>query len=80
MAVRIVDAHFLAALKQIPASLYESAMIDGANRWVRFSKITLPMLTPVVLFNLILQVINGFRAFTESFIITQGGPMDSTLF
>ncbi|GIP14140.1 sugar ABC transporter permease [Paenibacillus macerans] len=71
---------FLAALKQIPASLYESAMIDGANRWVRFSKITLPMLTPVVLFNLILQVINGFRAFTESFIITQGGPMDSTLF
>jgi multiple sugar transport system permease protein len=71
---------FLAALKQIPISLYESAMIDGANRWIQFRKITLPMLTPVILFNLILQIINGFRAFTESFIVTQGGPMDSTLF
>lgn len=71
---------FLAALKQIPASLYESSMIDGANPLMRFIKITIPMLTPVILFNLILQVINSFRAFTEGYIITQGGPMDSTLF
>lgn len=71
---------FLAALKQIPGSLYESAMIDGASPWVRFVRITIPMLTPVIFFNLILQIINSFRAFTESFVITQGGPMDSTLF
>jgi multiple sugar transport system permease protein len=71
---------FLAALKQIPRSLYESSMIDGANATRRFFKITLPMLTPVIFFNLILQIINSFKAFTESFIITQGGPMDSTLF
>lgn len=70
---------FLAALKQIPSSMYESAIIDGANRWNCFTKITLPMLTPVIFFNLVLQTINAFRAFTESFIITQGGPMDSTL-
>ncbi len=71
---------FLAGLKQIPVSLYESAVIDGANGWVRFIRITIPMLTPIIFFNLILQIINGFRAFTEGFIITQGGPMDSTLF
>ncbi len=70
---------FLAALKQIPENLYESAMIDGANRWKKFTKVTLPMLTPIIFFNLVLQTINGFRAFTESFIITQGGPLDNTL-
>ncbi|SFM11603.1 multiple sugar transport system permease protein [Gracilibacillus orientalis] len=71
---------FLAALKQIPNSLYESSSIDGANSWVNFTRITIPMLTPVIFFNLILQSINGFRVFTEGFIITEGGPMDSTLF
>lgn len=71
---------FLAALKQIPKSLYESANIDGANGWIQFTKITIPMLSPVIFFNLILQIINSFKAFTESFIITQGGPMNSTLF
>lgn len=70
---------FLAALKQIPPSLYESALIDGAGRVRRFFKITLPMLTPVLFFNLILQIINGFRVFTESYIITDGGPLDATL-
>ena len=70
---------FLAALKQISESLYESAMIDGANGWQKFTRITLPMLTPIIFFNLVLQTINGFRAFTESFIVTQGGPLDSTL-
>ena len=63
---------FLAALKQISESLYESAMIDGANGWQKFTRITLPMLTPIIFFNLVLQTINGFRAFTESFIVTQG--------
>jgi multiple sugar transport system permease protein len=70
---------FLAALKQIPESLYESAMIDGANSWNKFTRITLPMLTPIIFFNLVLQTINGFKAFTESYIVTQGGPLDNTL-
>lgn len=70
---------FLSALKQIPGSLYESAMVDGAKPSTTFFKITLPMLTPTIFFNLILQIINGFRVFTESYIITDGGPMDSTL-
>lgn len=70
---------FLSALKQVPFSLYESAMIDGASYWKRFLKITLPMLTPTIFFNLILQIVNGFRVFTESYIITDGGPLNSTL-
>lgn len=63
---------FLAALKQIPGSLYESAMVDGAKQWTMFWKITLPMLTPTIFFNLILQIVNGFRVFTESYVITDG--------
>lgn len=70
---------FLSALKQIPVSLYESAMVDGARSWKVFTKITFPMLTPTIFFNLILQIINGFRVFTESYVITGGGPLDSTL-
>ncbi len=70
---------FLAALKQIPSSLYESAMVDGAKKLRIFFKITLPMLTPTIFFNLILQMVNGFRVFTESYVITDGGPLDSTL-
>ncbi len=70
---------FLAALKQIPQSLYESARVDGAKPWRIFVKITLPMLTPTIFFNLILQIVNGFRVFTESYVITDGGPLNSTL-
>lgn len=70
---------FLSALKQIPYSLYESAMVDGARPSYTFFRITLPMLTPTIFFNLILQIINGFRVFTESYVITDGGPLDSTL-
>ena len=70
---------FLSALKQIPFTLYESAMVDGARPSYTFFKITLPMLTPTIFFNLILQIINGFRVFTESYVITDGGPLDSTL-
>lgn len=70
---------FLSALKQIPGSLYESAMVDGAKPAKIFFRITMPMLTPTIFFNLILQIINGFRVFTESYIITNGGPLDSTL-
>lgn len=70
---------FLSGLKQIPVSLYEAATVDGANGIQRFFKITLPMLTPTIFFNLINQLINGFMAFTQSYIITQGKPRDSTL-
>ena len=70
---------FLSALKQILFALYESAMVDGAKPAYTFVKITLPMLTPTIFFNLILQIINGFRVFTESYVITDGGPLDSTL-
>ena len=71
---------FLSALKQIPTSLYEAAEIDGANKVRTFFKITLPLLTPTIFFNLVMQMINGFLAFTQCYIITQGKPMKSTLF
>ncbi|MDL2400359.1 carbohydrate ABC transporter permease [Rhizobium mayense] len=73
---------FLAGLKQIPKELYEAAVVDGAGRWQQFRMITVPMLTPVIFFNLILQIINSFQAFTPAFIVSggTGGPLDSTLF
>ncbi|RHP33532.1 carbohydrate ABC transporter permease [Lachnotalea sp. AF33-28] len=71
---------FLAGLKQIPAYLYEAATVDGAGAITKFFKVTLPMLTPTIFFNLINQLINGFMAFTQSFIITEGKPQNSTLF
>ena len=71
---------FLSALKQIPKSLYEAADVDGANKVTKFFRVTLPLLTPTIFFNLVMQMINGFLAFTQSLIITQGKPMDTTLF
>lgn len=71
---------FLSGLKQINKTLYESANVEGANWFQKFFKITLPMLTPTIFFNLINQLINGFMAFTQSYIITQGKPRNSTLF
>lgn len=72
---------FLAGLKQIPDSLYESASIDGASRWHNIRYITLPMLTPVILFNLVMQMISGFLIFAQAFIVSHGtgAPMDSLL-
>jgi len=73
---------FLAGLRQIPPDVYEAASIDGANKVQQFLKITLPLLTPVVFFNFIVQTIDAFKAFTPAFIISEGtgGPIDSTLF
>ena len=71
---------FLAGLKQIPAELYEAAAIDGANGWHNFWRITLPLLTPIIFFNLVMQTISGFMVFTQAFIITGGAPLDTTLF
>jgi len=73
---------FLAGLRQIPTDVYEAASIDGANKVQQFFKITLPLLTPVIFFNGVVQTIEAFKAFTPAFIISEGtgGPIDSTLF
>lgn len=71
---------FLASLKQIPDTYYEAARIDGAGKMRIFFTITLPLLTPTIFFNLVMQMINGFLAFTQAFLVTQGGPADTTNF
>ena len=69
---------FLAALKQVPEDMYEAARIDGASRLKQFISITLPTISPVILFNLIMQSINTFQEFSSVFVITGGGPAKST--
>lgn len=71
---------FAAGLKEIPSSYYEAAKIDGANGWQSFFKITLPCLSPIILFNLIMQLISSFMVFTQAFVITGGGPNDATMY
>lgn len=73
---------FLAGIKQVPTELYESAAIDGAGCVRLFTSITLPMIMPILQFNLIMEIINAFQAFTPAFIITNGtgGTLDSMLF
>ena len=73
---------FLAGLKQIPHEMYEAAGIDGAGPIGKFFRITLPLLTPIIFFNLVLQMIGAFQAFTPAFIVSSGsgGPYASTLF
>ena len=72
---------FLAGLKQVPTELYEAASVDGAGPWRQFRNITLPMLSPVIFFNLVLETINGFQGFTSAFVLSNGtgGPVDFTL-
>ncbi len=71
---------YLAGLKDIPTYLYEAAIMDGAGPFVRMRRITLPMLTPVIFFNLVMGVIGAFQYFTQAFIMTNGGPEESTTF
>jgi multiple sugar transport system permease protein len=71
---------WMAGLKGIPRHLYEAAEMDGANRIQRFRCVTIPMLTPYILFNLIMGLIGTFQIFTQAYVMTQGGPLDSTLF
>lgn len=72
---------FLAGLQGIPRTLYDAAEVDGAGRWHRFWAVTVPMLSPVILFNLVLGVIASFQIFTSAFLLTgDGGPEQSTLF
>lgn len=71
---------FLAGLQDVPQQLYEAAMIDGAGALQQARHVTLPMLSPVIFYNMIMGVIAGFQVFTQSFIMTNGGPLDTTLF
>lgn len=71
---------YLAGLQNIPAHLYEAAEIDGAGPWARFWRITLPLLTPTLFFQLIIEMIDSFKVFTEAFVITRGGPLKATYF
>jgi len=73
---------FLAGLRQIPQMYYEAAGVDGASKLHQFFHITIPLLTPIIFFNVVLQVINAFQSFTQAFVVSggTGGPSDSTLF
>ena len=73
---------FLAGLRQLPRDIYEAAALDGATAWYQFRHITIPLLTPVIFFNLVVQTIDAFKAFTPAFIISggTGGPINATLF
>ena len=71
---------FLAALRDVPRSLYDAAEVDGANAWHKFWYITIPMCSPVILFNLVMGFIGGFQIFTLPWLLTQGGPHKATEF
>ena len=71
---------YLAKLQDVPISLYEVADLDGANWWQKTRYITLPMISPVILFNIIMGIIGAFQVFTEPYIMTAGGPADRTRF
>jgi len=71
---------FLAGLQNVPVELTEAAEIDGANAWRRFWRVTVPLISPVVFFNLVMGIIGSFQVFTASFIMTSGGPQNATLF
>ena len=73
---------FLAGLRQIPRQYYDAAATDGATRWRTFRSITLPLLSPIIFFNLVLGIIGAFQSFTQAFVVSGGGggPADSTLF
>ena len=71
---------YLAGLQGVPTHLYEAAELDGAGAWRRFLHVTLPMTTPVIFFNLLMGIIGSWQVFTNAFVITDGGPANSTLF
>lgn len=71
---------FLAGLQGVPKALYEAAEIDGAGPWHKFWNVTLPQISPVLLFNFIIGIINTFQVFTAGYLMTAGGPQNATLF
>lgn len=73
-------ALYLGGMQSIPGELYEAAAMDGAGNFRQFFKITLPLLSPIIFFNLVLSIISTFQSFTSAFVATNGGPLDSTLF
>ena len=72
---------FLAGLRQIPQELYEASSLDGCGKWKQFLHVTVPMLTPIIFFNLVMGIINSFQNFAQAFVVSggSGGPVDSTL-
>lgn len=73
-------ALYLGGMQSIPGELYEAAAMDGAGSFRQFFKITLPLLSPIIFFNLVLSIISTFQSFSSAFVATNGGPLDSTLF
>lgn len=71
---------YLAALQGVPQELYEAAELEGCGRWRRIWHITVPMISPVILFNVIMGLINSFQYFTQAYVMTQGGPDNASLF
>jgi multiple sugar transport system permease protein len=71
---------YLAGLQSIPTTLYEAAELDGANGWQKLFRVTLPLMTPVIFFNLVIGIIGTFQYFTEAYVLTAGGPAEATLF
>jgi multiple sugar transport system permease protein len=71
---------YLAGLQSIPTTLYDAAHVDGANRWHRLRYITLPMMTPIIFYNLVMGTIGTFQYFTNAYVMTGGGPVEATLF
>jgi len=77
--VGLYTALFMVGLQDVPIDLHEAAIIDGANAWKRFYRITIPLLTPTMVLVVILSTINGFSLFVEPYVMTGGGPMNSTM-
>jgi multiple sugar transport system permease protein len=71
---------YLSGLQGVPEELYEAAQLDGAGAFRRFMSVTVPMISPTIFFNLIMGIIGGFQYFTQAFVMTNGGPLNSTLF
>ena len=71
---------FLAGLQGVPTHLYEAVEVDGGNSWHKLRYVTIPMMTPTIFFNLVLGLIGTFQVFNEAYVMTGGGPSDSSLF
>jgi len=83
MALWALGAHmiiFIAGLQGVPEAIYEAANIDGCNWWGRFRFVTMPLITPVIFFNMVVSIIGSFQVFNAAFIATNGGPANATLF
>jgi multiple sugar transport system permease protein len=71
---------FLAGLQGVPQELYDAAMADGAGWWQKIRHVTIPLITPTIFFNLVMGIIGSFQVFTNAYVMTRGGPVNSTLF